>query len=66
MGWREEAGMSIDDFIALVGLISLLAGVYLWLGLAIALILFGVVLIYIGARYQPAKGQNYERDQTTN
>ena len=56
--------MSIDDVIALLGLISLLAGVYLWIGLPPSLILLGVILIYIGARMQPRK-QN-EPDQTTN
>ena len=56
--------MSIDDVIALLGSISLLAGVYLWLGLPASLILFGIILIYIGARMQPRK-QN-EPDQTTN
>ena len=56
--------MSIDDFIALLGLISLLAGVYLWVGLPASLILLGIILIYIGARMQPRK-QN-EPDQTTN
>ncbi len=55
--------MSIDDVIALLGLISLLAGVYLLLGLPASLILLGVILIYIGARMQPRK-QN-EPDQTT-
>ena len=45
--------MSIDDVIALLGLISLLSGVYLWLGLPASLILLGIVLIYIGARLQP-------------
>jgi hypothetical protein len=57
--------MSIDDFIALLGLISLLAGVYLWLGLPASLILFGIILIYIGARLQPRTKGN-EPDQTTN
>ena len=47
--------MSIDDIIALLGLISLLAGVYLCLGLPASLILFGIILIYIGARMQPRK-----------
>ena len=56
--------MSIDDVIALLGLISLLAGVYLWLGLPASLILLGIILIYIGARMQPRK-QN-EPNQTTN
>jgi cytochrome c-type biogenesis protein CcmH/NrfF len=57
--------MSIDDFTALLGLISLLAGVYLWLGLPAFLILLGIVLIYIGAR-MPTRTQANEPDQTTN
>ena len=56
--------MSIDDIIALLGLISLIAGVYLWLGLPASLILFGIILIYIGARIQPRS--HNEPDQTTN
>ena len=56
--------MSIDDVIALLGLISLLAGVYLWLGLPPSLILLGITLIYIGARMQPRK--HNEPDQTNN
>jgi hypothetical protein len=57
--------MSIDDVIALLGLISLLAGVYLWLGLPVSLILFGIILIYIGARL-PLRTKDNESDQTTN
>ena len=56
--------MSIDDVIALLGLISLLSGVYLWLGLPASLILFGIILIYIGARMQ-LRSRN-ESDQTNN
>ena len=56
--------MSIDDVIALLGLIVLLAGVYLWFGLPPSLILLGIVLIFIGVRYQPRK--HNEPDQTTN
>ena len=55
--------MSIDDVIALLGLISLLAGIYLWLGLPAFLILLGIILIYIGARMQPRT--RHEPDQTT-
>ena len=56
--------MSIDDVIALLGLISLLSGVYLWIGLPASLILLGTILIYIGARMQPRTKGN-EPDQTT-
>lgn len=42
--------IDINDAIALVGFVMLVAGVYLWLGLAASLILTGVVLIYAGAR----------------
>jgi hypothetical protein len=55
--------MSIDDAIALLGLISVLSGVYLWLGLPASLILLGIILIYIGARIQPRS--RHEPDQTT-
>lgn len=40
----------LDDLLALVGLGCLIAGVYLWLGLAAALIVLGPILIYTGAR----------------
>ena len=55
--------MSIDDVIALLGFISLISGIYLWLGLPASLILFGIIMIYIGARMQPRRGD--EPDQTT-
>ncbi len=45
----------LDDLIALVGLCCVLAGVFLWLGLAAALILTGAVLIFVGARLNPAQ-----------
>jgi len=50
--------MSIDDVIAFLGLISLLSGFYLLLGLAASLILLGIILIYIGARWQPGGRKN--------
>ena len=50
--------MSIDDFIAILGFISLLSGIYLWLGLPASLIMLGVVLIYTGARMQPRSSNN--------
>ena len=52
--------MSIDDLVALVGLISLLTGVYLWLGLAVTLILLGIILIYVGMRvdFLPRKSES--------
>jgi hypothetical protein len=56
--------MSIDDFVALLGLISLLAGVFLWLGLPASLILFGVILIYVGVRLPPRIKEN-ESNQAT-
>jgi hypothetical protein len=56
--------MSIDDFVALMGFISLIAGIYLWLGLPATLILSGIILIYIGARMQPRS--NDESNQTIN
>lgn len=57
----------LDDLLALVGFISLLAGIYLWLGLPATLIVFGSTLIYIGVRvdFAPKVVQN-EPDQTTN
>jgi len=56
----EEYSMSIDDVIALIGLIILLTGIYLWLGLAATLIILGLVMIYIGLRVEtPQKvGEN--------
>lgn len=40
----------LDDLIAFAGLVCLISGFYLWLGLPAALILLGIILIYIGAR----------------
>ena len=57
----------LDDLLAFIGFISLLAGIYLWLGLPAALIVFGATLIYIGVRvdFTPKRVDN-EPDQTTN
>jgi Flp pilus assembly protein TadB len=57
--------MSIDDFIALLSLIVLLVGVYLWVGLPPTLVLLGLIGIYIAARMQ-TRVRNDELDQTTN
>lgn len=40
----------LDDIIALIGVICLITGIYLWLGLAASLIILGIILIYTGAR----------------
>lgn len=57
----------LDDLLAFIGFISLLAGVYLWLGLPATLIIFGATLIFIGVRVDFApKVVNNEPDQTTN
>jgi len=45
-----EGRVSFDDLIALVGLVLLVAGVYLWIGLPAALIVLGAILIFIGVR----------------
>jgi hypothetical protein len=52
--------MSIDDVIAIIGLLIFLTGIFLWLGIAATLIILGLVLIYIGMRVEiPQKvGQN--------
>lgn len=44
--------MSIDDVIAIIGLLIFLIGIYLWLGLAATLIVLGLVMIYIGVRVE--------------
>jgi hypothetical protein len=44
--------MSIDDIIALLGLLLFLIGIYLWIGLAATLIAAGIVLVYIGMRVE--------------
>jgi len=59
--------MSIDDVIALAGLLTLLSGIFLWLGLAATLIVLGLVLIYIGVRLEiPRRIKENEPNQTTN
>lgn len=40
----------LDDIIAFIGALCILAGVYMLLGLPAALILLGAGLVYIGAR----------------
>jgi fatty acid desaturase len=40
----------IDTILCGIGLAFLLVGVFLWLGLAAACILLGVVLVFIGVR----------------
>ncbi len=54
----------LDDLIALAGLAFVMVGIYLWLGLSAAFILFGIILIYIGARLE-IKGKRNEPDQAT-
>jgi len=44
----------MDDALALLGLTCVLLGLYLWLGLAAPLIVGGLVLIYIGVRWEVA------------
>lgn len=53
--------MSIDDLLALAGLLSILAGVYLWLGLAAVLILFGIVLVLVAWRI-PVKAKREDEN----
>ena len=55
--------MSIDDVVALIGLIVFLTGIYLWLGLSATLIILGLVMIYIGLRVEiPQKVGKNEPD----
>jgi hypothetical protein len=59
--------MSIDDGIALTGLLILLSGIFLWLGLAATLIVLGLVMIYIGMRVEfPQRVKQNEPDKTIN
>lgn len=55
----------LDDLLAFAGLCCLIAGVYLWLGLPAALILLGIILIYIGARLDIRTNDN-EPDKAVN
>lgn len=53
--------MSFDDLIAFVGLCFFIAGIYLWLGLPAALIVAGLLLMFIGVRIElPRKGGTNE------
>jgi len=55
--------MSIDDMVALLGLLILLVGIYLWLGLSATLIVLGLVMIYVGMRVEiPQKVGKNEPD----
>jgi len=55
----------LDDLIAFAGLVCLISGIYMWLGLPAALILLGIILIYIGVRLDVRTNRN-ELNQTTN
>ena len=57
----------IDDILAGAGIISFLVGLYLWLGLAAALMVLGVGLVYAGVRIEPnpVRRDTNEFDQTT-
>jgi fatty acid desaturase len=59
--FRQE----LDTFIAFIGLILFLIGLYVWLGLAAPLMVLGLVMMYIGARFELAPGSEHEPDQTT-
>jgi hypothetical protein len=58
--------IELDTAIAFVGFGFLLAGIYLWLGLAAAFILLGLVLIVVGWRLEVStlKRSTNEPDQT--
>lgn len=43
----------LDDLMALVGVTAITAGIYLGVGLPLALIFIGLVFLYAGMRYQP-------------
>jgi hypothetical protein len=54
-----------DDYIALIGLICFLIGLYLWLGLPAALMVLGIVMVYAGVKLDPAElWRTDEPDQT--
>ena len=55
----------LDDLIAFAGLVCLIGGIYLWLGLPAALILLGIILIYVGIRLDVRTNRN-EPDKATN
>ena len=40
----------LDDLLAMIGFVSILAGFYMLLGLPATLILFGGVLVFVGVR----------------
>jgi H+/Cl- antiporter ClcA len=57
----------MDDLLALTGAALVLAGIYLWVGLAATLIAAGLALIYAGWRYEPAEaGSGPDTAQETN
>lgn len=55
----------LADILAFIGLISLLTGVYLWLGLPATLITLGIFLIFTAVQLSRTGG-NYEPDTTPN
>jgi hypothetical protein len=58
--------MPVDDAVALVGVVSLLSGVYLLAGLPVALILFGIIAIFVGWRMPGAEDEHgTDKEDTT-
>lgn len=53
----------LDDILALIGAGCILAGVYLLVGLAPSLILFGSALVFVGWRIDVARAVTNEPDQ---
>lgn len=54
----------VADALALIGFISLITGVYLWLGLPAALIVLGIGLIYTAVQIERT-GESHEPGTTS-
>ena len=54
----------LADLLAIIGFCCVVAGVYLWFGLAPALIVFGAAAVFVAAKLP--EGKSNEPDQTDN
>ena len=63
---KIKSFIGIDDALAATGLVIFLTGLYLCLGLAAALMVLGLVLIYAGVRLEPGARNSNESNQTIN
>ena len=62
---QSGVSMTVTDFITGTGALLLLAGLYLWLGLAALLIATGLILILVGVRLAQLEQPEDEPNEDT-